>query len=207
MSEHIPMEKFPSIYDTIALMRTLHKGQTDRAGQPYWLHPLRVMLRLGADAHPVEKHAALLHDTIEDCGVTGLFLARQGYGPRVIHVVNLLTREPGLSYRNYIKRILESDNDWAMRCKLADNYDNAAPGRLPLTDPDLAGYVNERLLPTIAKMEPALRARGLRFPLAGDPPEAAHALRAFWPPAYPHATEVDFVGALETATFCKAFGE
>jgi hypothetical protein len=47
----------------IALAACAHAGQVDKAGQPYILHPLRVMLRLsGAD----ERIVAVLHDVVED---------------------------------------------------------------------------------------------------------------------------------------------
>ena len=39
-----------------------HKGQKDRAGTPYILHPLRVMLRVESDT---EMIVAVLHDVIE----------------------------------------------------------------------------------------------------------------------------------------------
>ena len=46
---------------------TKHVNQTDRAGQPYILHPLRVMAAMDTDE---AKRVAILHDVVEDCGVT-----------------------------------------------------------------------------------------------------------------------------------------
>ena len=40
-----------------------HKGQTDKAGMPYILHPLRLMFQMKTDN---EKIAAVLHDVVED---------------------------------------------------------------------------------------------------------------------------------------------
>lgn len=56
----------PSIDETIAFIRSAHVGQTDKAGAPYWRHPVSVMERLGADATEDEKLVALLHDVVED---------------------------------------------------------------------------------------------------------------------------------------------
>jgi hypothetical protein len=40
----------PSLEDAIALAALAHHGQVDKAGVPYILHPLRVMLRMATDA-------------------------------------------------------------------------------------------------------------------------------------------------------------
>lgn len=41
-----------------------HKGQVDKAGNLYVLHPLRVMMSLDAED---EKIVGVLHDVVEDC--------------------------------------------------------------------------------------------------------------------------------------------
>jgi (p)ppGpp synthase/HD superfamily hydrolase len=49
----------------IALAATVHSGQRDKAGAPYILHPLRMMMKMTT----VETQmAAVLHDVVEDCG-------------------------------------------------------------------------------------------------------------------------------------------
>ena len=53
----------PTLEDAIALAVEAHRGQRDKAGQTYILHPLRVMLRLETEA---ERMAAILHDVVED---------------------------------------------------------------------------------------------------------------------------------------------
>ncbi|HUP50107.1 MAG TPA: GTP pyrophosphokinase, partial [Thermoanaerobaculia bacterium] len=40
-----------------------HAGQVDKAGEPYILHPLRVMLKLTSDE---ERIVGVLHDVVED---------------------------------------------------------------------------------------------------------------------------------------------
>jgi (p)ppGpp synthase/HD superfamily hydrolase len=44
-----------------------HENQWDRGGQPYILHPLRVMLKV---SQLEEKITAVLHDTVEDTDLT-----------------------------------------------------------------------------------------------------------------------------------------
>lgn len=51
----------------IAIAAEGHAGQTDKAGQPYILHPIRVMLRVSGTN---ERIAAILHDVVEDTPVT-----------------------------------------------------------------------------------------------------------------------------------------
>src|SRR5258706_6160057 len=62
----------------IALAARKHEGQLDKAGAPYILHPIRVMLRV---ASLEEKMAAVLHDVVEDTDTTFEDLAREGFPP------------------------------------------------------------------------------------------------------------------------------
>jgi (p)ppGpp synthase/HD superfamily hydrolase len=48
----------------IAIAAEAHAGQVDKAGAPYVLHPLRMMLTLSSNA---ERIVAVLHDVVEDC--------------------------------------------------------------------------------------------------------------------------------------------
>ena len=53
-----------------------HKGQRDKAGLDYILHPVRVSNHCTS---PLAKIVALLHDTIEDTNVTPDYLRQQGF--------------------------------------------------------------------------------------------------------------------------------
>lgn len=140
---------------TLRLIVDLHGSDRDKTGYDYWTHPVRVMIRLGDDTNEVERHAALLHDTIEDTGITPVFLARKGYGPEVIHVVNLLSRQDHMTYNEYIESIARSDNDWAVRVKLADLYDNSAPSRVAAL-PESERGLTKRFDKSIARLERVL---------------------------------------------------
>lgn len=51
----------------IILATTFHTGQKDKAGEPYILHPLAVMLKMDTDE---ERVVAVLHDILEDTMIT-----------------------------------------------------------------------------------------------------------------------------------------
>lgn len=151
----------PDVNETIMLISDLHEGQLDKLGAPYYFHPMRVMMRLGLDAVDAEKHAALLHDTLEDvAGMTPAKLRELGYSDEVVAMAVLLTRSKSTPYPAFIDTIIASGNTGAMRIKLADLYDNTNEDRLN----DAPGEIREKLLsmartryqPAIAKLKLAL---------------------------------------------------
>jgi GTP diphosphokinase / guanosine-3',5'-bis(diphosphate) 3'-diphosphatase len=113
----------------IALAATVHAGQRDKAGAPYILHPLRMMLKMNT----VETQmATVLHDVVEDCGVTPTLLAYEGFPPAVIEAVAALTKKSinGVEepYGEFIERAAK--NPIARRVKLADLEDNMDLSRI-----------------------------------------------------------------------------
>jgi (p)ppGpp synthase/HD superfamily hydrolase len=61
-----------------------HKGQTDKGGNPYILHPLRVMMALDSET---EKIVGVLHDVVEDSEWTLDGLEKEGFGPEVLQAL------------------------------------------------------------------------------------------------------------------------
>jgi len=53
-----------------------HTGQLDKGGNPYILHPLRVMLSLNTEE---ERVVGVLHDVVEDCAPEGYRWDRHGF--------------------------------------------------------------------------------------------------------------------------------
>jgi guanosine-3',5'-bis(diphosphate) 3'-pyrophosphohydrolase len=102
-----------------------HAGQLDKAGQPYILHPLRVMLAVES---PHERMAAILHDVVEDSGISIEDLADENFPPEVIEAVRALTKEPGESRIEAAKRAVR--NPIARAVKLADVADNMNLSRI-----------------------------------------------------------------------------
>ena len=127
---------FPSVEDTIEFIKMAHDGVTDKTGFPYWEHPHRVMLHLGNRASTEERHAALLHDVVEDTLYTFDDLLKIGYTPATIEIIKLLTIDKvnRLPYIHHISKIANSGNLSAIKIKIADIMDNTDPDRLILVE-------------------------------------------------------------------------
>ena len=96
-----------------------HKGQTDKAGAPYILHPLRLMMQFTEDDL---KCIAVLHDVIEDSDYDAKDLKDAGFSEIVIEGVLCLTHRDGEAYDDYITRICQHPH--ARKVKMADIRDN-----------------------------------------------------------------------------------
>lgn len=150
-----------AIDKTIAFIKAAHAGQVDKAGAPYWLHPVAVMHRLGSGATVMEKLTALLHDTVEDTKYSIDDLRGSGIFDPVLMAVALLTRPKDadrLPYLDWIREIAASGNRIAIKVKIADNEENADPDRLALLPADEAASLAERYAASLAILRPALEA-------------------------------------------------
>jgi (p)ppGpp synthase/HD superfamily hydrolase len=69
-----------------------HTGQVDKGGNPYILHPLRVMLSLNSKE---ERIVGVLHDVVEDCeGWTWERLKDQGCSDEIIAALQSVSKTP-----------------------------------------------------------------------------------------------------------------
>ena len=121
----------PTIEDAVALAARAHRGQTDKAGKPYILHPLRLMLRFQDEPARI---VAVLHDILEDTAVTAAELRELGYSEEVLEALDALTRRPSESYDEFIGRA--GRIRLARRVKLADLDDNLDASRLDAVGED-----------------------------------------------------------------------
>jgi hypothetical protein len=117
------MTRTPGIAAAVALAASVHRDQRDKAGQPYILHPLRVMLK---QADEPAQMVAVLHDMLEDspntdAPITAVDLRCAGYSEEVI-AAGALTKREGERYEEFIERI--ALNSLARRAKLGDLEDN-----------------------------------------------------------------------------------
>jgi (p)ppGpp synthase/HD superfamily hydrolase len=110
---------------TIAAMA--HEGVRDKGGQPYILHPLRVMLAVDTTD---ERIAAVLHDVLEDTDWTAGQLREEGFSEAVLSALDGLTKREGEEYFSYVRRA--GANPIARKVKLADLADNMDLSRLSL---------------------------------------------------------------------------
>jgi GTP diphosphokinase / guanosine-3',5'-bis(diphosphate) 3'-diphosphatase len=117
----------PSIEDAIMLATESHRGQTDLAGMPFILHPLRVMAGFFGWEDGDARMVAVLHDVIEDSDVTAAKLFDLGYPRNVIVALGAISRKKDERYGDYIKRV--AANPLAVRVKIADLNDNLDTSR------------------------------------------------------------------------------
>lgn len=116
----------PTLEDALQLALRAHAGQKDKYGQPYILHPLRVMARMDTEA---EQMVALLHDVIEDSDTTLDDLRKQGYSEAVVEAVDAISKREGEDYFVFVQRAMA--NPLARRVKQGDLEDNMDIRRIP----------------------------------------------------------------------------
>ena len=109
----------------IAIAAKAHEGQVDKAGAPYVLHPLRMMLCLSKTD---ERITAVLHDVVEDCGVTIETLRAEGFSEQVLEAVDSVTRRSEESYESFVLRA--ASNPIGRCVKLVDLQDNSDLSRI-----------------------------------------------------------------------------
>ncbi|RYY37674.1 MAG: bifunctional (p)ppGpp synthetase/guanosine-3',5'-bis(diphosphate) 3'-pyrophosphohydrolase [Sphingomonadales bacterium] len=115
--------------DAIMLACSAHRGQVDKAGAPYILHSLRVMLAVTGED---QRIAAVLHDVVEDCGVDVADIAAR-FGAPVAQAVLALSRRDGEEYDVFITRCAADSIARTVKC--ADLADNLDLSRLPAITP------------------------------------------------------------------------
>jgi (p)ppGpp synthase/HD superfamily hydrolase len=115
----------PTLEHALSLAVDAHKGQLDKAGQPYILHPLRVMFRLTGET---EQIVGILHDVVEDSDTTLDDLRQMGYSEEIVTALDHVTRRESETYEEFVQRSLQ--NPLARRVKQADLEDNMDVRRL-----------------------------------------------------------------------------
>ena len=130
-SEHHP--HMSTLERAIAIAAAAHAGQKDKAGQPYILHPLRVMLALQKEE---ERIVAVLHDVVEDTKITPEILRSEGFTEAILSAIDSVTKREGEDYETFVLRA--AANPIGREVKLSDLTDNSDLSRLP--NPTQADY-------------------------------------------------------------------
>ena len=130
---YISPDKLPKIKEAYLFSSEKHLGQFRDSGEPYIYHPLAtavILTTVYADADTI--CAGLLHDTIEDCGVTkeeieekfGSTVANLVYGVTKISKIHFSTENEALI--EYYKKIIVgmSEDVRVIIIKLADRLHN-----------------------------------------------------------------------------------
>ena len=130
---HRPEDETAVIVDAGRTAVKAHEGQFRRSGEPYITHPVAVatiVAELGLDAQTVA--AALLHDAVEDTGLT-LDAITQTFGDGVARVVDGVTKLDRLQFNSkeaqqaatIRKMLVAMADDWrVLLIKLADRLHN-----------------------------------------------------------------------------------
>ena len=118
-----------------------HHGQKDKAGLPYIFHPYHLAEQMGDDEYAV--CTALLHDIVEDTGMTFEELEAEGFPAEVIRALKLLTHQDGVPYLGkYIEDIKE--DPLARKVKMEDLRHNLDATRLPPARTEAERIRNEK---------------------------------------------------------------
>ena len=128
------MKEYSELFDhALRIAIKAHEGQKDKSGREYIMHPIRVSERC-SDIRA--KIVALLHDTIEDTGITVDYLREQGFHEDITNGILSVTKRDGESYEDFVRRA--SKNEIGRIVKKADLEDNMDIRRLrEITDKDV----------------------------------------------------------------------
>lgn len=112
-----------------------HRGQTDKAGEPYIHHPEAVVAQLTGET---DKIVGWLHDVIEDTDFSPAILL-EIFGREIMIALDAITRREGETWDEYISRV--EKNPIAIRVKMADLTHNMDLSRLKtVEEKDLKRY-------------------------------------------------------------------
>lgn len=104
----------------ILIATKAHQNQVDKAGKPYILHPIRVMMKM---ENETEQIVAILHDVLEDCSdYDEESLITEGFSSEVVEALSVLNRNNYPDYQAYIWNV--DRNPIARVVKIADLEDN-----------------------------------------------------------------------------------
>lgn len=110
----------------ILLATHAHLGQVDKLGEPYILHPLRVMLAVPPE--PRLRALAVSHDTLEDTALSVHDFLQEGFDQEFVDSLLSLTHIEGEPYLDYVRRAALDPN--ACLVKIQDIRDNMMPSRM-----------------------------------------------------------------------------
>lgn len=109
--------------DALALATIGHSGQK-YGDQPYIVHPVAVanlvMKQFGPVPHLLIP--AVLHDVVEDCGITLSELRDLGYTDADVDTIDAVTRRHNENYLDFVRRAARHER--GLIIKLADNTHN-----------------------------------------------------------------------------------
>ena len=136
-----------------------HVHQRDKGGVPYILHPIKVMQKLHTNDY--QKQAiAVMHDVVEDGGITYHQLRMMGFSTRVIEGTRAMTKVPGQTQEEYELQVLANED--AIDIKMEDLDHNSRMMRLKgLREKDFSRVIKYQKFYARLKEAKEARARGI----------------------------------------------
>ena len=120
----------------IEIAASAHRNQADKGGNPYILHPVRVMMSLDTED---EKIVGILHDVVEDSDVWDFErLREEGFEENILSALKSVTKaSEDEDYEAFIERAVH--NKIGRNVKIADITDNLDVTRLKsISEKDVA---------------------------------------------------------------------
>ncbi len=148
-----------TIEDVIRIAVNAHDGMKDMVGNPAISHVLAVG---PMGKNPLEQKAGFLYDVVEDSDITLEDLRAEGVEEEVLAAVDLLTHRSGMSYEDYVKNIVLSQNQTAIQVKLNDLHHNLHRAELALATLDTSTRERKVLLEEILSIA-AMHDRAERY--------------------------------------------
>ncbi len=111
------------------LAQKAHQGQTRRDGNTPYFNHVKDVARVAGDRFGFDDEliaTALLHDCLEDTDLSEKKMKESGICQKVIEAVQWLTLNKERSYEQNIRAIKNSNNQLAIKVKIADNLANLA---------------------------------------------------------------------------------
>ena len=124
-----------NLHRAIEIALDAHKNVSDKGGNPYILHPLRLMLQMDSEE---EMIVAILHDVVEDSEKWSFDkLKEEGFSKKIINSLRSVTKENNNEdYEKFIDRSIK--DKIGRKVKIADISDNLDISRLKeVTDKDI----------------------------------------------------------------------
>ncbi|WFF41298.1 RelA/SpoT family protein [Salinicola endophyticus] len=182
---YLPMEEIQQVRRAFYYAEQAHDGQTRRSGEPYVTHPLAVANIL-ANMHMDHQSlmAAMLHDVIEDTGVTKDALAAQ-FGEAVAELVDGVSKLTQITFEdkavaqaeNFQKMVMAMSQDIrVIIVKLADRLHNMRT--LGALRPDKKRRIARETLEIYARIAGRLGINTIRVELEDLSFQAIHPMRA-----------------------------
>ena len=107
------------LHKAITIACEAHQGQSSIDGEPYILHPLRLLIKAKSNE---ERIIAVIHDVIEKSNISLVDLKNKGFDQNIISSIDSLSRRRSEPYIDYIGRLMQ--NRISVKIKLLDLADN-----------------------------------------------------------------------------------